>query len=73
MRSRITPDVRAQVEAVAGAVGVGGLGSVQLGARVPGHGPRDLVPVVLFGYELRAAGTSATRCRDRARSTPTAR
>ncbi len=52
VRSRITPEVRAKVERVAGARSVAGLGSVQLGARVPGHGPRDLVPVVLFGYQL---------------------
>jgi putative ABC transport system permease protein len=60
VRSRITPDVRAQVESVAGADATGGLGSVQVGARVPGHGPRDLVPVVLFGYELAPRGLPAT-------------
>ena len=35
---------------------VGGLGSVQLGGRLDGRGPRDLVPVVLFGYELAPKG-----------------
>ena len=39
---------------------VGGLGSVQLGSRVPGHGPRDLVPVVLMGYELAPRGLPGT-------------
>jgi hemin transport system permease protein len=52
VRSRITPDVRLEVERVAGARNVSGLGSVQVGARVPGRGARDLVPVVLFGYQL---------------------
>jgi putative ABC transport system permease protein len=31
---------------------VGGIGNVQLGARVPGNGPRDLAGVALFGYEI---------------------
>jgi len=56
VRSRITPAVRRVVEDTIGPGQVGGLGSVQLGARVKGHGPRDLVPVVLFGYELAPRG-----------------
>lgn len=56
VRSRITPAVREEVAAVAGAGNVSGLGSVQLGARVEGRGPRDLVPVVLFGYERAPRG-----------------
>lgn len=52
VRSRIEPEVRAQVEAVEGVSEVGGIGNVQLGARVPGNGPRDLAGVALFGYEL---------------------
>jgi len=52
VRSRITARTRQAVERVAGQRNVWGLGSVQVGARVPGHGPRDLVPVVLFGYQL---------------------
>ena len=56
VRSRIPPSLHAQVTTVAGAGSTAGLGSVQLGARVPGHGPRDLVPVVLFGYELPPKG-----------------
>jgi putative ABC transport system permease protein len=51
VRSRITPQVRESVEEAAGGAGVYGLGSVQLGARIDGKGPRDLVAVVLFGYE----------------------
>lgn len=56
VRSRIDPDVRAQVEAVDGVTEVGGIGNVQLGARVPGKGPRDLAGVALFGYELAPDG-----------------
>jgi putative ABC transport system permease protein len=55
-RSRIDPAVREQVEAVDGVTEVGGIGLVQLGARVPGNGPRDLVGVALFGYELAPTG-----------------
>lgn len=58
-RSRIEPDVRAEVEKAVGEGDVGGLGSVQLGARLPDRGPRDLVPVVLFGYELAPKGLPA--------------
>ncbi len=56
VRSRITPAVRQVVEDTTGPGRVGGLGSVQLGARVEGRGPRDLVPVVVFGYELAPRG-----------------
>jgi putative ABC transport system permease protein len=56
VRSRITPEVRRVVEQTAGPGQVAGLGSVQLGARIEGRGPRDLVPVVLFGYELPPQG-----------------
>ena len=50
VRSRIDPGLRREVEAVDGVSQAGGLGSVQLGARVEGKGPRELVPMVLFGY-----------------------
>lgn len=56
VRSRITPDVRDAVEGVVGPERVAGLGSVQLGARTEGAGPRDLVSVVLFGYERAPRG-----------------
>jgi putative ABC transport system permease protein len=56
VRSRIGPDVRRDVAAVVGDDHVGGLGSVQLGGRLDGRGPRDLVPIVLFGYELPPKG-----------------
>ena len=59
-RSRITPEVRQQVASVAGVAHVGGLGSAQLGGRIPGRGTRDLVPTVLFGYELAPRGLPAT-------------
>ena len=52
VRSRIEPGLRAQVETVDGVTEVGGIGNVQLGARVPGNGPRDLASVALFGDEL---------------------
>lgn len=55
-RSRIEPEVRDQVQQAAGDATVGGLGSVQLGARLPDRGVRDLVPVVLFGYEVAPKG-----------------
>ena len=60
VRSRIEPAVRQQVESVPGVARVGGLGTAQLGGRVPGRGPRDLVPIVLFGYELAPRGLPAT-------------
>ena len=56
VRSRIDPELRAQVEGVDGVTEVGGIGNVQLGARVPGNGPRDLASVALFGYELAPDG-----------------
>ena len=56
VRSRIAPDVRDAVEEVVGPDRVAGLGSVQLGARTEGGGPRDLVSVVLFGYERAPRG-----------------
>ncbi|MDD9369446.1 MAG: hypothetical protein PV358_04975, partial [Acidimicrobiales bacterium] len=49
-RSRLTPEIRAAVESVAGEDAVGGFGTVQLGARLDGRDARDLVPVVLIGY-----------------------
>ena len=59
LRSRITPEVRAQVAAVPGVTSVGGIGVTQLGARVPGNGPRDLVDVALFGYQEAPDGVPA--------------
>lgn len=56
LRSRIDPDVRATVEQVEGVTDVGGIGVVQLGARVPGNGPRDLASVALFGFEIPPSG-----------------
>jgi len=55
-RSRITPALRTGVEEAVGPARASGLGSVQLGARIEGDDPRDLVPVVLFGYERAPRG-----------------
>jgi putative ABC transport system permease protein len=60
LRSRVDPKLRAAVEAVPGVEKVGGIGVVQLGARVPGNGPRDLADTALFGYELAPRGVPAT-------------
>jgi putative ABC transport system permease protein len=55
-RSRIEPDTRAAIDAVPGVSATGGIGVAQLGARVPGNGPRDLASVALFGYEIAPVG-----------------
>lgn len=51
-RSRIEPELRADIEDLPEVDETGGLGVVQLGARVPGNGPRDLANVAVWGYEL---------------------
>ncbi len=56
VRSRIDPALRATVEAVPGVTEVGGLGLVQVCARVPGNAPRELAGVALFGYEIAPSG-----------------
>ena len=56
IRSRIEPDQRASIEALDGVERTGGLGVVQLGARVPGNGPRDLANVGVWGYEIPPEG-----------------
>lgn len=61
LRSRITADQRSAIEAVSGVAEVGGLGVAQLGARVPGKGPRDLADVALFGYEIAPTGVPDER------------
>ena len=57
LRSRITPELRAEVEAVDGVAATGGLGVALLGATVPGES--ELADVALFGYELAPAGVPA--------------
>ena len=57
--SRLGPEQRATIAAVPGVEHVGGLSVSQLGARVPGNGPRDLIDVALFGYEIPPAGVPA--------------
>jgi len=59
LRSRITPATRAEVEAAPGVRVVGGIGVTQLGARVPGNGPRDLIDVALFAYQVAPEGVPA--------------
>ena len=54
-----TATTRAAVESVDGVAETGGIGLVQLGARVPGNGPRDLASTALFGYELAPSGVPA--------------
>lgn len=56
LRSRIDADVRSGIADLPGVDDVGGLGVAQLGARVPGNGPRDLANVAVWGYELPPAG-----------------
>jgi putative ABC transport system permease protein len=58
-RSRIEASTREKVEAVPGVARTGGIGIVQLGARVPGNGPRDLAATALFGYEVAPRGVPA--------------
>ncbi len=58
LRSRITPDIRAQVEGAQGVTEVGGLGFVLLGAQVPGQ--TELADVAVAGYELAPKGVPAT-------------
>ncbi|CAA9256884.1 MAG: hypothetical protein AVDCRST_MAG50-2652 [uncultured Acidimicrobiales bacterium] len=60
VRSRITAETRAAVEATAGVEAIGGLGSLQVGARLgEDPGSRELVGTVLFGYELAPRGLPA--------------
>ena len=63
-RSRIDADTRATIEGVDGVAETGGIGIVQLGARVPGNGPRDLAATALFGYELAPTGVPEPPARD---------
>ena len=55
-RSRVDAEVIDTVRGVDGVEDAGGLGVVQLGARVPGRDDRDLLDVVVFGYELAPEG-----------------
>ncbi len=56
LRSRIDPATRSLVDDVPGVARVAGIGVAQLGGRVPGNGPRDLVDVALFGYQIPPVG-----------------
>lgn len=57
LRSRITPELRAQVESIAGVTEVGGIGFVLLGAQVPGED--ELADVAVAGYQTPPAGVPA--------------
>ena len=57
IRSRITPEVRAEVESAPGVEEVGGLGFALLGATVPAQ--PDLVDVAVAGYEIPPKGVPA--------------
>jgi putative ABC transport system permease protein len=54
--SRLSDSQRALVAGWTGADEVAGIGVAQFGARLPNAGPRDLVSVALFGYELAPKG-----------------
>lgn len=58
-RSRIEPDQRAAIEALPGVEATGGIGLVQLGARIPGNDARDLTGVAVFGVEIPPRGVDA--------------
>jgi len=55
-RSRIDPSTRASIEGVDGVDRIGGLGQTTIGARIDDAGPRDLVGVALFGFEIPPVG-----------------
>lgn len=55
-RSLIDPGLRAEIDSVPGVVQTGGVGLVQLGARIAGAGERDLTAVALFGVEIPPTG-----------------
>ncbi|MBI4934202.1 MAG: FtsX-like permease family protein [Actinobacteria bacterium] len=57
LRSRITSEQRAQVEAAEGVEEVGGIGFVLLGAQVPGE--TDIANVAVAGYETPPKGVPA--------------
>jgi putative ABC transport system permease protein len=57
LRSRIEPDVRAQVEATEGVTAVGGLGIALVGAQVPGE--TEVADAAVAGYEIPPIGVPA--------------
>ena len=57
IRSRIGPELRAEVAAAPGVRAVGGLGLSLVGAEVPGQS--DLVDAAVIGYERRPTGVPA--------------
>lgn len=57
LRSRITPELRAEVEKAPGVEEVGGLGFTLVGAAVPDE--TELADAAVIGYELAASGVPA--------------
>jgi putative ABC transport system permease protein len=59
LRSRIEPAQRDAIAALPGVDEVTSISLVQLGARVPGNGPRELAATALFGVESPPKGIDA--------------
>lgn len=55
-QSLLPADVVAKISEVDGVTATGGLGLVQLGGRLPDAGPRELIDVVVVGYDRPFAG-----------------
>jgi putative ABC transport system permease protein len=55
-RSRIDSDLRRSIDGVDGITDTGGIGLVQLGARLEGRDSTDLVGIALFGVEIPPRG-----------------
>lgn len=58
-QSLIPADVVGKIAATSGVTASGGLGLVQLGGRLPDAGPRDLINVVVVGYDIPITGVPA--------------
>lgn len=56
LRSQIDPDLYAAIAGISGVEDIGGFSIVQLGGRLEGAPNRELISVVLFGYELPPKG-----------------
>lgn len=58
-QSLIPADIVSQIDGVDGVESTGDLGLIQLGGRLPDAGPRELIDVVVVGYDLPFAGLPA--------------
>lgn len=54
IRSRLAPEVRAQIDQVDGVIATHGIGTALVGARIPGHD--DLADAAVIGYEGAISG-----------------